>query len=190
MKKFTVLLSVVLAFGGISAQTVRDDGHTLLSWNPFYTLQWYDFKGKPPKGSRGDAGTAVKIKAKPFRVGNEIQYDVTATFDRQKSWARDTSASLLRHERLHFDIAEVYARKIRKKVSDLRSESVHDLSTYTQAIEDLMAESDETDRRYDIETLHGALLKKQDAWSLKVKAELASLDEYKKSKRIIGNSGG
>jgi hypothetical protein len=185
MKGFAALVPILLASVVLSAQSVHDVGHALLPWNPFYDVQWYDFKGNPPEESRGDAGTAVQIKAKPFKVGRDIQYDVTAVFDRQKSWARDTSAALLRHERLHFDIAEVYARKIRQKVSQLRSKSVRDIKIYNGAIEALLKESNETDRRYDIETLHGALSKKQEIWSRQVRAELDNLDRYKKSKRII-----
>lgn len=187
MKKFTLLFLLAFGIAGLSAQPEGEDDHALLSWNPFYKLEWSDFRGEAPDGSKGDAGTSVQIKAKPFMVKHRIYYDVTAIFNRRKSWALDTSASLLHHEQLHFDIAELYARRIRQKVEQLRSRSVDEIKVYNSAIEKLLAESNETDRRYDIETLHGALSKKQESWFRQVRGDLERLDQYKKSKRIVSD---
>jgi len=158
----------------------------LISWNEFYRLQWHDFRGVPDENSRGDAGAAVQIKAKPFLVKKEIRYEVVALFNRNKSWARDHSPSLLAHEQVHFDIAELYARKIRKRVNELNERGVSDLSTYNTAIQKLLLESNRADEQYDLETLHGALSKKQTAWVTKVKEDLSNLQRYKKAKRVIG----
>jgi predicted secreted Zn-dependent protease len=167
-------------------QDSADPAIAELSWNEFYTLQWDDFQGKPDKRSIGDAGTAVQIKAKPFLVKKSIHYDVVAIFSRKRSWVRDTSPSLLAHEQLHFDIAELYARKIRKKVRELSERGVDDIKVFNTAIHELLQESNDVDAQYDTETLHGALSKKQAAWSKKVRAELAQLNKYKKTKRVIG----
>ena len=169
-----------------SAQPAGEPEESLIQWNEFYKLQWHDFQGKPDAGARGDAGAAVQIKAKPFLVKKQIRYDVIAIFNRGKSWSRGQSPSLLAHEQLHFDIAELYARKIRKKIRELNSQGVADIKTYNTAIQELLEESNEADYRYDLETLHGAMSRKQAAWSEKVKQELASLQRYKKAKRIIG----
>lgn len=164
------------------------NGASEISWNEFYKLQWDDFQGKPNTDSRGDAGTAVVIRAKPYLQKKRVKYDVVAIFDRNRSWVRDKSSSLLAHEQLHFDIAELYARKIRKRISGLTDQGVKDVAVYDRAIRGLLVESNEVDMQYDIETLHGALQKKQAAWSMKVNEELARLDKYKKPKRIIGGS--
>ena len=157
-----------------------------LSWNEFYKLQWDDFQGEADKNSLGDAGTAVIIRARPFLVKSRIKYDVVAIFNRKKSWARDKSPSLLAHEQLHFDIAELYARKIRRKIMELHNRGVNDIKVYNAAIQELLLESNEADQQYDLETLHGALSKKQAAWTAKVKDELAALQRYKKVRRVIG----
>lgn len=157
-----------------------------LSWNEFYKLQWDDFRGEPDDSSHGDAATSVSIKAKPFVVRKDISYDVVALFNRSKSWVRDKSPSLLSHERLHFDIAELYARKIRKKISELKASGVDDVKTFNAAIEELLHESNEVDIQYDIETLHGAMSKKQAAWEKKVEDELIRLERFKKTRRVIG----
>lgn len=158
----------------------------LLLWNEFYKLQWDDFQGEPDKRSLGDAATAVHIKAKPYLIKRKIHYDVEALFNRKKSWVRDTSPSLLAHEQLHFDIAELYARKIRRRVQELQRRGVTDIEVFNEAIHALLLESNEVDERYDLETLHGALSRKQAEWSARIKQELASLNAFRKPKRVIG----
>jgi len=180
---FVVLITV----SGLQAQPAEVTADIeLLLWNEFYKLQWDDFQGEPDKTSLGDAGTAVQIKATPFLIKKEIRYDVEAFFNRKKSWVRDTSPSLLAHEQLHFDIAELYARKVRKKIRELQARGVNNIKTYNAAIQALLLESNEVDQRYDLETLHGALSKKQAAWTEKIKEQLASLKKYRKTKRVIG----
>jgi predicted secreted Zn-dependent protease len=183
---YWILLFVPASFA--QSQTASLEESDFISWNEFYKLQWHDFQGEPDEHSIGDAGTAVKIKAKPYLIKNEVRYDVYALFNRNKSWARDQSAALLAHEQLHFDIAELYARKIRKKINKLNDNGVNDVKTFNAAIQELLYESNEVDERYDLETLHGALSKKQAAWAEKIKEELISLQHYKKPKRIINGS--
>lgn len=183
--RLILVLLPCLVYIPARSQSVATDLDLLL-WNEYYKLQWDDFQGEPDHGSLGDAGAAVQIKAKPYLIKKEIRYDVEAYFNRRKSWARDTSPSLLAHEQLHFDIAELYARKIRKKVRELQKHRVNDIKTYNKAIQALLLESNEIDEQYDLETLHGALSRKQADWSARIKKELASLRSFKKPKRVIG----
>jgi predicted secreted Zn-dependent protease len=187
MVKIAFLL-IFFALPALPTHSQNDADTSLdeLTWNEFYKIQWVDFQGQPEKNSVGDAGTAVQIRAKPFLVDKEIHYDVVAIFSRKKSWSRDQAASLLAHERLHFDIAEVYARKIRKKIKELKGSRVNNIKTYNSAIHELLLESNQADQQYDLETLHGALSKKQRVWAERIKEELADLSAYKKSRRVIG----
>lgn len=184
MKKRLPLLLLLLSVCAW-AQPPGDSSHDLLPWNESYHLQWDDFQGMPGEDAIGDAGTAVQIKAKPFSVRNLIRYDVVALFNRKKSWSRDQSPALLDHERLHFDIAELYARKIRKRIAQLRGAGVNDVKTYNAEIKKLLAESNKVDYQYDIETLHGALSRQQAEWSQKVKAGLKELERYRKARYIV-----
>jgi hypothetical protein len=160
----------------------------LLEWNEYYKLSWEDFQGKRTDSSIGDAGTFVSIKAKPYMVKNRVVYDVHAFFNRNKSWASDKSKELLEHEQLHFDIAELYARKIRKRISELRDRGVNNVKEYNAEINKLLEESNVADVEYDLETLHGALPKKQMLWETKVKKELEELEGFKKEKKVIGKA--
>jgi hypothetical protein len=187
MLKAILIVGVLFHIGELPAQKTDHGDQSFISWNPFYKLSWYDFQGTPPDESNSDAGASVQIKATPFMVKDKIHYNVAAIFNRKKSWARDQSRSLLGHEQLHFDLAEVYARKIRKRIAELEDDRVNDLKIYNAAIRGLLEESNRADRQYDIETLHGALIRQQEGWSKKVTAQLEQLEAYEKKKRRIGS---
>lgn len=180
------LTGILLATTLAKAQGGSDfNSENFIEWNEFYNLRWEDFQGMQMEGRVGDAGTAIQIKAKPYMVRKKVMYNVYALFDKTKSWSNEKSETLLAHERLHFDIAEWYARLVRKKIEELRAQRVNDVSVYNAAIRVILEESNETDKLYDIETLHGALTKQQSAWEQKVKSELESLKEYKKPQRVV-----
>jgi hypothetical protein len=183
-------LFAVILFFSVSYVNAQEAAINLasLAWNEFYKLSWKDFKGQPTENAAGDAGTVVQIKAKPFIVKDKVEYDVQTFFDREKSWKRAEAPELLAHEQLHFDLAELYARKIRKKVAELQKAGITDVKAYNLEVQKLLNESNEADMKYDIETLHGTLDKKQAAWAESVKKELSQLSKFKKPKRIIKSS--
>lgn len=186
MLRTIVLFAAFLSFSNIIvfAQGNAAAGDNI-EWNEFYKLTWEDFQGSPGADAAGDAGTAVHIQAKPYYVKDQVMYDVHAYFNRKKSWSRERSEQLLAHEQLHFDIAELYARKIRKKVNDLREKGINDVKIYNAAIHQILEESNDADQRYDLETLHGALLKRQSSWQKEVQTDLQAMKDYKKPRRVI-----
>lgn len=109
------------------AQKTPFDPQQYIEWNKFYTLSWENFEGQRTEDAIGDAGTAIRIIAKPYYIGKAIHYQVYALFDKKKSWAIEQGTALLAHEQLHFDIAELYARKIRKKVKEMAESNEKDL---------------------------------------------------------------
>lgn len=180
--KLTAAMLLLLTIQ-LNAQTFSDPK---LEWNEFYKLTWEDFQGVPNKNSYGDAATSVQIKATPFYIDRDLHYDVLTYFNRKGSWARDTSASLLAHEQMHFDLAELYARKVRKEIKHLREQNVSNAKTINEAVRKILEESDRADAQYDAETLHGSLPKKQKYWREKIQSELAALETFKKPRRVIG----
>lgn len=85
---------------------------------------------------------------------------------RNESWTKDTTSdAVLAHEQLHFDIAEVYGRKLRKairNVSDRQPES------FSKVIQPIFAEEIKMQDQYDRETSHGTYTNRQDAWRKKL----------------------
>jgi hypothetical protein len=89
---------------------------SLIAWQKNYVLSTKDFKGKIDKNSSFNANTNTVIK---FKMSEEdtIKTIITAYFDKQKSWIKPlTPDKVIEHERLHFDLTEIYAREIKKRI--------------------------------------------------------------------------
>jgi hypothetical protein len=107
-----------------------------------------------------------------FRISN--------IFDRTSSWTIDTTKTLLlSHEQLHFDISELFARKIRRGIEELRIKKVSDKNHYAFLISSKLKERDRYQREYDDDTFHGGIDIIQREWIEKVKKELGQLEAYK-----------
>lgn len=105
-----------------SFQPVQD--YETISWNSNERLSWTDFKGKIPENSRAAATTASGITYRFSTSGNrnqlQVDFKVDTHFYPNKSWFQPALCDevILSHEQLHFDISELYARKLRKELND------------------------------------------------------------------------
>ncbi|MBV6643909.1 MAG: hypothetical protein KI790_00580 [Cyclobacteriaceae bacterium] len=87
--------------------------------------------------------------------------------------------ALLTHELYHFHITELFARKIRKKISDMRDKS--DKSQINELYWLLLKEEDSMQLNYDYETNHSQLLGKQLNWQKKIDSLLLNLGLFEKT---------
>jgi len=155
-----------------------------ITWSEDLTLQWSDFKGEPKPVGDAVATTASGISfgystTKSSSGLVDYSFSITAHFYPYKSWTINEPLSniVLTHERLHFDITELYARKFRQRVSN---------TTFTNAINKEMErinnainfELGEMQKKYDAETNHSQNTEQQIAWQHFIKAELDKLSRY------------
>ncbi|MCL5245979.1 DUF922 domain-containing protein [Cellulophaga sp. 20_2_10] len=170
-KKICFLLVLVL-FSNVQAQTEE----TIL-WKPGVKLTWSNFKENAPVSNRVAAITASGINYKyttSFKNNSaSFTFEIGAFFYPNKSWyKKDLCTDItLSHEQLHFDIAELFARKMRLKLSAIKPSSntkkeVKDI--YTKINKDLEAYQD----LYDKETNYSRDIEKQFYWNNKVAADL------------------
>lgn len=156
-------------------------------WNQDKKLEWKDFTGALDPNLFGNALTSYKIEIIPENVlvdadDNIQNYEnltVVAKFYKDKSWVTSRTDGLLAHEQLHFDIAELYARKIRKKFSELKSVNEQRFAVYASAYELLWQECREYQKMYDSQTKNGILTEENNIWINKVLNEIMELNEFK-----------
>ncbi|NER17741.1 DUF922 domain-containing protein [Spongiivirga citrea] len=120
MKKYLAIVFIVgmlFSFHNVVAQE-----ENTIRWSAKYRLTWDDFQGKPDVNSSPAAVTASGIDHgfSASLTGNKVEYDSTVQcyFIPSKSWYKKKLAdeNLLAHEQLHFDIAELHARILRKRI--------------------------------------------------------------------------
>jgi hypothetical protein len=156
-----------------------------VTWNDDLQLTWADFNGKPTHGTTVAAVTASGIsfgfstKMTETRLV-DYTYDVSAQFYPDKSWyiKERANAIILDHERLHFDITELYARKFRQRIAQTKFDlSIKDQMEliHTNINEELA----QMQKKYDQETDNSQHIERQKAWQRYIKLELEKLAYYK-----------
>ena len=106
-----------------------------------------------------------------------------ATFDPNTSWFRDpknASAALLRHEQLHFDITEVYARIMRQKLVafSAKANCLKLQPAFNNLTKGVYAEWDREENRYDQESNHGLNAPRQAFWEKQTQQKLEALKSF------------
>jgi Predicted secreted Zn-dependent protease len=158
----------------------QDNNDAIIYWSKNKRLIWSDFKGKAsPLDSTSDnvaiASTDISILYE--NTGRRLTFKVVSYFRKNKSWTRDTiSEILLKHEQGHFDISELYARKLRKFLQNFNPKQ--SAQVLESGINLLTLEADAFQEKYDEETEHGKLKAKQAEWNNLINEELEQLNEY------------
>ncbi len=157
----------------------------VISWNDTLKLTWGHFKAVPKTNTSAVALTAsgitfeFSVKETETRI---VDFDtkVYAHFYPKKSWyiKAQGDAYILAHEQLHFDITELYARKFRKEISQLKINS-NIKSQLRNLHEKINKELAATQNRYDKESDNSVNREFQTKWNNYVKSELAKLEAYK-----------
>ncbi|KKM87994.1 hypothetical protein LCGC14_1263260 [marine sediment metagenome] len=151
--RYTFLISSVL----ISVSVCSQEEETI-PWSSDRKLQWSDFKGSYFKTEWAAATTATGIgySFTSTKQGAQqiLAIEVQCVFLPKKSWYRPEvcNAFILGHEQLHFDIAELYARKFRKRLAafnftDNVKEEVKDI--YKKILLELRSYQNKYDRETD-----------------------------------------
>lgn len=157
-----------------------------VTWTP-KKLTWDDFQAKPDSqsGYTAVSSTWIEFTSKTFK--DSIVLMVPCFFRKAKSWTKNTeNLNLLKHEQLHFDIAELIVRKIRKESSSHISKSIAESSAFFNAIYRKYYKMwGSLGKSYDEETNHSINETKQREWDSKIARELSALEEYANPQVVV-----
>ncbi|MGB7843688.1 MAG: DUF922 domain-containing protein [Salinimicrobium sp.] len=173
------ILLLLLFSTGVLAQQPGEK----ISWGE-RPLTWLDFQSIPAPQNRfhASSNTGISYSWSARHVGEEIQfaYTVEASFDPQKSWVSEKAESLLAHEQLHFDISELHARLLRKKLKEFKPQGQKDLKRALRGVyEKTEAARRQMQEQYDLVTRHGSRAEAQKSWEQKIASALRELEKFK-----------
>ncbi len=173
-----ILVSVFRFSTDVLSQTTD----TLKCWNSEDKLKWSDFRGVKPKdrsSSHLKAASAIRIIPTPFMKNDILSYKVKLVFAKYEAWTTDTGGYLLAHEQLHFDIAELSVRKLRKAMLGITKVNPNPTSKdFFSVIERAYLETSNIQAAYDEETAHGVITESQAKWKEKVRLDLKELQDF------------
>lgn len=152
---------------------------TFFVWDENRKLNWQDFQGKAIANASEAAMTASSIEFSYAVKGNEITWIVTPKYYPKISWSKIDMQSdyVLKHEQLHFDITELYARLFRQRLSE-NVKSAKDIEKLKKISKQIIEEWQQEEIDYDKETNHSIDEKKQSEWNLNVAERLTNLKEF------------
>lgn len=156
----------------------QDKNEGLINWNSVHRLTWNDYKGKPDPESGAAATTTSYLGIEYNFVNNNITYKISCLFSQGKSWGLHKTDHILGHEQGHFDITEIFARKLNKKTGEYKFNK----NTYQQDLQkiykDIIDEKETVQSQYDNETDYSRNKDKQAEWLKKIAKMLDDLKDY------------
>ncbi len=175
-KVITIFLLSIFGMGHGFSQEITE----MIPWRKDHRLKWSDFRGKVPPDAVPAATTAsgisYKYSANLIHHEVELDFEVNAYFYPEESWYKPEVCDefILAHEQLHFDISELFARRMRQRLnqttfSENVKQEVRDI--YREILKDL----EDLQDRYDWETNFSRNREAQLRWNRQI-AE--ALDKY------------
>jgi len=161
----------------------------IIQWEKGVFLQPEDFKHIRDVDPNGfdNALTTYKIEILPKEVVvdeennivNYLKMNLATYFYKDESWlGAKNDPKLLEREQLHFDIAELFARKMRKAFEELKDKNIKNFDEYQKVYSKYWQQCKAYQRFFKQETVHGGLAQPMSDWLVKVDQELYELENY------------
>ncbi|HYD90206.1 MAG TPA: DUF922 domain-containing protein [Flavobacterium sp.] len=150
-----------------------------INWRPDYKLTWKNFQGTPDSSSEFAAVTYAAITYSLDNTGYSFSTRVNCFFDKKNSWVKFKSDTLLLHEQGHFNIAEIFARKLRKAFSNYKYNSSTIKQDLRILFQQINIERSQMDSLYDQQTNFSGNTKMQEHWNKKIAQELLKLEQFR-----------
>jgi len=200
MKKFVragyaMALILLIAFSCQVASAKEKKGETKssfaaaeISWQKDKKLTWDDFRGAVPRNAEEQTAAAtfcgIGFETNTITNNNSnLKIRVYNTFYLNNSWARpeEMNDDVLAHEQGHFDLCELYTRKLRERMSEVKVD-VNTLKPMLRKIyEQLQEEYKNRQEAYEEETAHGINLNEQQRWKRILERELTDTEQWSES---------
>ena len=153
----------------------------VIDWRNDYKLKYSDFKAS----SKGSPGFAVATTSSAFGYsitdrGGVISGSIYVRFYCEESWWNPDFMldEVLEHEQLHFDICELFGRKLYKEVWSLRNRDKLNKRNIQRLQSEFEKQYADYQDLYDKETDHSTNGNEQRKWNKKIKRELNELSDY------------
>lgn len=148
---------------------------TISKWRQ---LEWVDFQGTITPFTQYDAGITSELYLETDSAG---QYRAYAGQNSQKSWVRNTAAEsleLLKHEQYHFNVTEIFARKLNEFIASNPDLGEH---AYRTRLRTFTRQRDQMQTDYDKESEHSTNQSKQWLWEYKIDSMLLAHSSEKRN---------
>lgn len=156
----------------------QDKNEELVNWSSNRKLTWNDYKALPDPGSDAAASTTTFLSIEYKMNNKNFSYKIESRFSKTRSWGLHKTAYILSHEQGHFDIAEIFARKLHKEMSAYKFNRHRYENDLNRIYNGILKEKEDMQNRYDRETRHSINKEKQTEWLIKIEELLKAYEDY------------
>jgi hypothetical protein len=172
----SLVTAIVLLFPILLPAQGSDE--ELIHWSENRKLTWADYKGKAKTEADVAASTATYLGIEYSFNSKGFGYKITCSFSKNKSWGLHKTDYILAHEQGHFDIAEIFARKLNKQMNAYRFDKDNFKDDLKKIYTSITSEKEAMQNEYDRVTNHSILKEKQMEWLKKIDDLLKEYQEY------------
>ena len=175
-RKFKGILMIFSLVLFITVPLYDNNFYTPHKLNKWRALTWDDFKGRSVPFSAWGAGIWSDVILEKDSMGQTRAYAVQ---DDQYSWTRKRTKKndyALRHEQYHFNITEIFARKLNEFIRNNPAVSEDSLN---KQLKEIRTEENTMQKAYDGESAHGLYEEIQYLWEYKIDSTLKAHSDDK-----------
>jgi hypothetical protein len=178
LKIYNIAFSILLFF--LVNKIVAQEKDSIIYWSQYEPLVWADFEGiKTDLSEAAAARSRLQIQVlTSLKVDGNYKCHYFATFNRKKSFTIVNDSLVLNHEQIHFDIQELFVRKMRKYFELLKIQGPQKTSICRDVFNKYYKSLDSLQLLYDAETKHSIEKKSQLDWNREISIKLKALGDY------------
>src|SRR6476661_2480741 len=156
----------------------RGENEEFIPWTFSRRLEWEDFLCAPKNNSDAVASTSTSLGIAYQVEDGQLTYSISCNFSKHKSWGLLKTEYILAHEQGHFDITEIFARKLYKALSEYQ----FNRRTYRRDVNEIykaiVEEKENMQAQYDGESDHSRNRRIQYDWLQKIDQMLDETAPY------------
>jgi len=168
----TIFGKIILGALLISPVLGHGQNEEFIEWSAAKRLSWEDYLAKPSSSSDAAAITSTALGLEYHVRNNILTYTITCRFSKTRSWGKYRTDYILQHEQGHFDITELYARKLDEAIREYSFNPKKFKTDLDQIYKEIMEEKEEVQNQYDLDTDFSRNPEKQSEWLKKIQREL------------------
>ena len=151
-----------------------------INWRNRRILTWTDFKGSPVSTAPNAALTSTSILINYQYNDDSFQFNLNCVFYPHKSWTKVKSGNILAHEQGHFDISQLYTRKLFKALKEYKFRPATVDRDVQEIYQRITNEQADYQKLYDTETNYSRNAAGQEEWVKRIEQELKETADYAK----------
>ena len=161
-----------------SDSTLKAESQDMIPWELDKRLAWDDFLCEPKVGSDAVASTSTSLGIAYQLSSGQLRYHITCYFNKEKSWGLMKTDYILAHEQGHFDITEIFARKLNEELQNYKFNKRNYKRDIGEIYQSVVSQKEEFQKTYDSESDHSRNKKTQYDWLERIEKLLAETQPY------------